>query len=764
MSIKLRFSILFVLTLSLVSVGYSDPSTITLDFDKTGDVNTEPGFTSFLMSDSGTEVSGITVDLAGDINDARRATPNSGSGIPVYTEEIYRDFIYGQSSTGVTITLYGLGLNQECDITIYAFDDESEPNRIADWSANGDYLLTTDFIGGDAFRWPSPWWGIEYKFGPETATADKTGTIVLTSTRNPSSPEGEDFAFVNALVAAPKGTYIPTPYAQHPTPTDGEEDVPEDVNLEWNEGTYAAAHDVDLGTDFDDVNDANRSNPLGVLVSQNQPTESYDPPAYLDYNTTYYWRIDEVNNPNIWKGKVWSFKTLVPVLTASNPLPSDGAQRMLRELTLSWEEGYKAEKHDVYLGTDFNNVNDANRSNPLDVLVSQGQTTATYSPELDFNTSYYWRIDEVNVAHYDTIFKGEVWNFTTYEPTVTWRVDGRCFENGPPGSFDEISVKDPTIVYAGGKWHMFYTYVGGSCTWCLGYANAATIEGLHSATHISLNSTVPGFAPQIFWFEPQSKWYLTVSGAQFSTNTDINDVNGWTTPQSMGSFSGLDTSCISDGNNVYFFSASDDGTALRRSTTVANFPYNWSEPTIVATDTFEGIQVYKSLADGKFYMMIEDLGAGRHYELWTADSLGGTWTKVEEDWAHRDKLVYFGEHWTDQVSHGELLRAGKNERMEINDINRCQFLIQGVLAEDYASLPYSSLPYNLGVIRQSIGAMGDLDYDYDVDFADFAILASQWLEPQSPGVPSADFAQPGGDGIVDMQDLALMLDNWLWGK
>lgn len=57
---------------------------------------------------------------------------------------------------------------------------------------------------------------------------------------------------------------------------------------------------------------------------------------------------------------------------------------------------------------------------------------------------------------------------------------------------------------------------------------------------------------------------------------------------------------------------------------------------------------------------------------------------------------------------------------------------------------------------------GDLDIDCDVDFADFAVLAWQWQQP--PGVPSADIAPPSGDGIVNMNDLGLLVDSWLLGK
>ncbi len=315
MSKRLCFSIFFVLVLSLALAGYSDPGTIMLDFDERGDVNTEPGFTSFLISDNGTEINGITIDLAGNIDDSRRFNPNSSdSGIPIYTEEIYRDFVYGVSPSGVTITLWGLGANQECDITIYAFDHNSTPRRLADWTANGDYLLTTEFEGNNPDNWPSPWW--EYGFGHEPydfngiAHADEFGRIVLESTIDPCSTEGEAFAFVNGLVVVPKGAYVPPPYAQHPVPLDGEEDVPGDVILKWKESVYAEKHDVYFGTNNSLVEDANRSNPLGVLAIQGHDSNAYDPCGLLKLDTTYYWRIDEVNDPNIWKGQVWSFRTL----------------------------------------------------------------------------------------------------------------------------------------------------------------------------------------------------------------------------------------------------------------------------------------------------------------------------------------------------------------------------------------------------------------------------------------------------------------------
>jgi hypothetical protein len=97
---------------------------------------------------------------------------------------------------------------------------------------------------------------------------------------------------------------------------------------------------------------------------------------------------------------------------ASSAQPEDGADDVLRDLGLTWSAGKFAVSHDVYLGTDFADVNSADADNPLGVLASQGQTEASYDPgRLEFGQTYFWRVDEVNGAPDRTVFKGEVWRF-----------------------------------------------------------------------------------------------------------------------------------------------------------------------------------------------------------------------------------------------------------------------------------------------------------------------------------------------------------------
>jgi len=100
--------------------------------------------------------------------------------------------------------------------------------------------------------------------------------------------------------------------------------------------------------------------------------------------------------------------------TAVSPVPANGATDVPRDVVLGWTPGEYAATHDVYLGTTLADVDGAGRADPRGVLASQGQTDVAYDPEglLEFGQIYHWRIDEVNAAPSNMIFKGEVWSFT----------------------------------------------------------------------------------------------------------------------------------------------------------------------------------------------------------------------------------------------------------------------------------------------------------------------------------------------------------------
>lgn len=98
--------------------------------------------------------------------------------------------------------------------------------------------------------------------------------------------------------------------AGRPSPGHGATDVARDTTLSWTAGRYAVRHDVYLGTSLEDVTQATRNEPLGVLVSKGQTDTNYSPTVPLAYGQRYYWRVDEVNagpDPFIYKGDVWTF-------------------------------------------------------------------------------------------------------------------------------------------------------------------------------------------------------------------------------------------------------------------------------------------------------------------------------------------------------------------------------------------------------------------------------------------------------------------------
>ncbi|MHC4159293.1 MAG: LamG domain-containing protein, partial [Planctomycetota bacterium] len=96
--------------------------------------------------------------------------------------------------------------------------------------------------------------------------------------------------------------------AFNPNPYDGQTQANPDVVLSWTPNPWSAdvdGHDVYFGTDYNDVNDATTAS---SEYMGRQDTNSWYPGS-LVLKTAYYWRIDEINDPNLWKGDVWSFKT-----------------------------------------------------------------------------------------------------------------------------------------------------------------------------------------------------------------------------------------------------------------------------------------------------------------------------------------------------------------------------------------------------------------------------------------------------------------------
>jgi len=152
---------------------------------------------------------------------------------------------------------------------------------------------------------------------------------------------------------------------------------------------------------------------------------------WAEYTTTTPVFAADVTPPNIafhagfaaaefWVDDVkWYEGDYVPTVvkingSAMDLSPKDGTSDVPRDTSLSWTPGPFAKTHDVYLGPVSTEVESATATNPLGVLVSQGQASPTFAPAsvFDYGKTYYWRVDEVNAPPSTTVFKGNVWKFT----------------------------------------------------------------------------------------------------------------------------------------------------------------------------------------------------------------------------------------------------------------------------------------------------------------------------------------------------------------
>ncbi|MBN1804814.1 MAG: carbohydrate binding domain-containing protein [Sedimentisphaerales bacterium] len=199
---------------------------------------------------------------------------------------------------------------------------------------------------------------------------------------DPNSPwQGDVWSF-----SAPSKT------AYFPEPADSAEGVTTNVTLGWTPGFGAKLHTVYFGDNFEDVNSA--------TGGKSQGTTTYSP-GTLKMARTYYWRVDEFDVAETYKGDIWSFTT-VGAVSALNPV--NGAVDVTQTPVLTWMPGF-GDSYEIYFGTD---------PSALELKGSGNLGEETCEPgQLEWNTTYYWRVDEVNNANADSPWTGPLWSFTT---------------------------------------------------------------------------------------------------------------------------------------------------------------------------------------------------------------------------------------------------------------------------------------------------------------------------------------------------------------
>ncbi|NNN33460.1 glycoside hydrolase [Streptomyces sp. S3(2020)] len=310
-----------------------------------------------------------------------------------------------------------------------------------------------------------------------------------------------------------------------------------------------------------------------------------------------------------------------------------------------------------------------------------------------------------------------------------WRSSGPLMAAKSDATHSIAAIKDPTVVYAGGRWHVFASTASTGGSYNMVYLNFTDWSQAANAQHHYLDQTAIGAgykaAPQVFYFAPQGLWYLvyqTGDNAAYSTTTNIADPASWTAPRkfyangmpqiikdNIGSGYWVDFWTICGTVNCYLFSSDDNGHLYRSRTSIANFPNGFTDTVIVMQDSnkyrlWEAANVYK-LSDSQTYLLlVEAIGGNgkRYFRSWTTNSLTGTWTPLAETesnpFARSNNVTFDGTAWTQDVSHGEMIRAGVDQTLTVNPC-RMQYLYQGL--DPAASGPYNTLPWKLGLLTQT---------------------------------------------------------------
>jgi endo-1,4-beta-xylanase len=308
--------------------------------------------------------------------------------------------------------------------------------------------------------------------------------------------------------------------------------------------------------------------------------------------------------------------------------------------------------------------------------------------------------------------------------SFSWTSSGPLIVPKSDGKHDLVAVKDPTIVRYGDRWHVYASSVARGGIYGMVYTSFADWADAPKASFYYMSNT-PGFdtyvaAPQLFYFTPKKEWYLVFQSGppMYSTSADPGDPTKWTTPlpfytttpsivEDNGGW--LDFWVICDAQFCHLFFSNDHGRWYKSKTPIEKFPRGFGKPVVVMEDPeagrlFEACNVYKIDGTDKYLALIEAFDKTssyhRYFRSWTADSLEGPWTVLHDDgsapFAGKQNVSFDGTPWSDDISHGEMIRAGYDETMVI-DGKKLHYLYQG-FAPGTNTSNYNAIPWQLGLL------------------------------------------------------------------
>lgn len=286
-----------------------------------------------------------------------------------------------------------------------------------------------------------------------------------------------------------------------------------------------------------------------------------------------------------------------------------------------------------------------------------------------------------------------------------WKVSAPFFSARIDHSLDNVAVKDPSIVYYQGKYHLFYTAKsktnsGNKTRFRTGcaYASAGTLDKLNDAKRINIENVYG-------WSEAKE------------IKTGKSDDGFW-----------IDFWVICNEHHAYLFYSGQNGSLFRLDCPLNTFPerFSKSQPKIALSQQdadnsgswkmFEAAHIYYVKKENRYLALLEgayqhpvrtgDVDSRNRFIFgMTADSLNGKWERIEfekDEFLAEAKNLFSEDgsrsHYT-QVSHPELIRSGFNQKLEIENFDLTMVFQSFDGSEIPDSYHYNELPWELALMK-----------------------------------------------------------------
>jgi hypothetical protein len=308
-----------------------------------------------------------------------------------------------------------------------------------------------------------------------------------------------------------------------------------------------------------------------------------------------------------------------------------------------------------------------------------------------------------------------------FKPPARWEYSAPLIAPEKRDHEPSRAQKDPTVVFSNGKWHVFMTVKlpGRSA---IEYCSFRRWEEADRSPRTILQISDSDYycAPQVFYFTPHKKWYLIFQmgapGSKFmwvaySTTSSIDDPESWTRAKAMldggeddpRQVGGLDYWVICDDQRAHLFLTSLDGRMWRLWTNLEDFPHGFDHCELaLEAKIFEASHTYRLRGLNQYLTIVEENGR-RYYKAYVANDLSGPWRPIADTadkpfagWTNVQPAAGITA-WTDNISHGELIREGFDESLTV-DPGDLRFVFQGMLDKDKSGRGYGAFQWRIGIL------------------------------------------------------------------